>query len=551
MTTEKQKPEQNEIASVATDFDIFQGFMEQLANPDEVLRLECGGDIRIYDNIGRDGRVSSNLGTRARAVIGKEWTVTPFSQETIDIKVAEYVTGVFLGFPFDRARRSILRGGTLKGFAISEIMWDYSEGDTFIANMKYRHQRRFTFDTYENILLKTIENPMGMNVSIRDGLPLKKFQHVSFGDEVETPYGIGLGRELYWPWWFKKNGIKFWVMFCEKFAGPTVVGEYEPGSDPADQNKLLAAGQAFHSNSAVIHPKGMSLRLVEAARSGNISTYRELCEFMNDEMTISILGQTATTTGTPGKLGNEQAQENVKNDLVKADADSLCEAFNARDTGVIRWLVDYQFPGLGRYPQMWIDCEEEEDKKTLAERDDKLSTSMEKSGLRLTKSYYVRQHGLKDDDVESSIPLPPNGKIPLTPQPISFAEGVNADTKNPYGICVACNGLTLKVLDKHPCPYCNTTLNFAEGNAPAQDSADLIAESTNYKKAMAETEKWNQQVRALIAEVLASGGGLPELSAKLAALFPAMDAATFGDLMAQAMTLSDAAGRADVMDETP
>jgi len=197
-------------------------------------------------------------------------------------------------------------------------------------------------------------------------------------------------------------------MFCDKFAGPTVVGEYEGGESQEGQNKLLAAAQAVHSNSAIIHPKGMSLTLLEAARSGSITAYNDLVAFMNDEMTISILGQTATTSGSPGKLGNDQAQENVKDDIVKADADSLCEAFNARNSGVIRWLVDYQFPGLGRYPQMWIDCEEEDDKKTLAERDEKLSNSMEKSGLRLSKSYYVRVHGLEEDDVEEG-----NGELKI------------------------------------------------------------------------------------------------------------------------------------------
>lgn len=179
---------------------------------------------------------------------------------------------------------------------------------------------------------------------MRDGLPLRKFQHVTFGDEVETPYGVGLGRELYWPWWFKKNGIKFWMMFCDKFASPTVVGEYEGGNatSPEDQNKLLSAAQAVHSNNAIIHPKGMNLSLLEAARSGNISTYRELAEFMNDEMTICILGQTATTTGKPGSMGDANEQADVREDIIKADADALCEALNS---GVVSWLVDYQFPG--------------------------------------------------------------------------------------------------------------------------------------------------------------------------------------------------------------
>ncbi|MDD2367347.1 MAG: DUF935 family protein [Desulfuromonadaceae bacterium] len=505
---DKQKPVIDEIASVATDFDIFQGFMEQIANPDDVLRLECGGDISLYDHIGRDSRVSSNLGTRARAVVGKEWTITPFSQEAIDIKVAEYVEKVFLGFPFDRARRSILRGGTLKGFALSEIMWDTSEGDTFIADMIYRHQRRFTFDTSGNILLKTIDNPMGMNVSIRDGLLLKKFQHVAFGDEVETPYGVGLGRELYWPWWFKKNGIKFWMMFCDKFAGPTVVGEYESGASPDDQDKLLSAAQAVHTNSSIIHPKGMSLSLLEAARSGSITAYNDLVNFMNDEMTISILGQTATTTGTPGKLGNEQAQEKVKDDLVKADADSLCEAFNARETGVIRWLVDYQFPGLGRYPQMWVDCQEEEDKKTLAERDEKLSVSMEKSGLKLSKSYYIRTHGLEEGDVEIITPQPPlSGGIKKPSPDKGSGEG----------------------------------LAFAEPAATVVDASDLLTDHLAQQAAI-KTDQWLNQLRALTMNATS----LEDLRDTIVEQFGSMDTAELGNIIAQAMMLGDMSGRLDV-----
>jgi len=420
---DRNRPELNEIA-VAGDLDMFQGFMNYIPNPDKVLNLECGGDISVYDDIGRDPRISSNLGTRARAVVGKEWVVIPYSQEPIDIRISEYVQKVFLDFPFDRARRPVLRGGSLKGFSVSEVMWDYSEGDTFITDMRYRHQRRFHFGADGHLFLKTMEHPMGLDVTIRDGLPLKKFQVVTFGDEAETPYGCGLGRELYWPWWFKKNGIRLWLLFCDKFAGPTVEGEYEVGATPEDQAKLLSAANAVHSNSAIIHPKGMSLKLIEAARSGSITTYRELCEFMNEESTICVLGQTATTTGTPGKLGNEDAQENVKDDIIKADADALCEHYNARENGVIRWLVDYQFPGHGRYPKIWIDCDRGEDKLTLAERDDKLSAALERSGKRLSPGYYVRTHSLEEDDIEDIPKTGESKKVPAAPvEPISLAEG--------------------------------------------------------------------------------------------------------------------------------
>ena len=519
MADTRTKPELNEIASAATNFNIYQGFLDQLANPDEVLRLECGGDITVYDNIGRDSRVGSGLRTRALAVVGKEWESIPYSDSGEDDAIATYVKNAFLGFPFDRARRALLRGGTLKGFALSEVMWDYSEGDIFIKDMIHRAQRRFAFTADGQILLKTINNPLGENVSIRNGLPLRKFQHVTFGDEVETPCGVGLGRELYWPWWFKKNGIKFWMMFCDKFSGPTVVGEYEGGNVTSleDQNKLLSAAQAVHSNNAIIHPKGMSLRLMEAARSGNISTYRELAEFMNDEITICILGQTATTTGKPGAMGDANEQADVRSDLVKADADALCEALNS-ENGVVRWLVDYQFPGRKNkraYPQIWIKCEDEEDELTVAERDAKRSEAIEKSGARLTPVYFKRRYSLADDEIETA-------PVPSTVQPVT---GIPAFAEN---------------LEISPSRRIQ--------NPDSTDASDWLAERLQ-QQAQPETDRWIAQLRGIVEQTIADGGDMDGMVARISELFGQMDAATLGGIIAQAMTLADAAARSAVSDE--
>jgi len=509
-TVDPKKPITNEIASAATDFDMFQGFLDQIPNPDEVLNLECGGDITVYDAIGRNPRISSALGTRARAVVGKEWRIIPYSQETFDIKVAEYVNKVLLGFPFDRPRRSFHRGGNLKGFAVGEIMWDYSEGDTFINAIHYRHQKRFDFNTDRQLLLKTITNPLGENVTIRDGLELKKFQVLTFGDEVTTPWGCGLGRELYWHWWFQKNNVRSWLQGGDKFAAPTAVGEYEPGATQVDQDKLLAAAQAIHSRSAIIHPKGMTLRLLEALRSGNISTYKELADFLNEEITICILGQTATTVGTPGKLGNEKEQGEVFAAIVKADADSECEAYNARNGGMIRWLVDYQFPGLNRYPQIWIDCEEEEDKKTLAERDEKLAIAMEKGGkYRLAKSYFVRTHGMQEDDIEEIPAAPPTpGQAPS-----------RRETDKEKG-----------------------TISFAEAEVAAPDNADLLA------------GRLGEEARPVMEAWLAAGlksvdtaGNLVDLRRDI--LDTAMDLAPMAAVIRDGLLLGRLLGMAEVREE--
>lgn len=513
-----KRPVTQEIASAATDVDMFQGFLPVMENLDRVLTQELGGNISIYDDIGRDPRVAASLRTRAKAVTGREWQIVPYSQEPVDIKIADYVTSVFTSFPYDRCRRPILRGGVLKGYSVAEIMWDYSEGDTFIRDMRYRHQRRFRFAPNGALHLLTLSNPYpGVNATIDPdtSLPLRKFQVFTFGDEVTTPYGNGLGQELYWPWWFKKNGIKYWLVFIEKFAAPTAVGEYADGTSSEKQQSLLSAAASLHSNSAVIYPQGMSLRLMEAARSGNISAYKELCDFMNDEMTISILGQTATTTGTPGGLGNADEQQQVLEDYLKDDGDSLCEAQNDRQNGVIPWLVDYQFPGAGRYPKIEIKCEDEEDSKTLAERDDKLASAMDKSGLRLTKSYYVKTHGLDEDDVEETPkthPIPPQS--PLT----------RGDALKPSPDKGSVEGLA-----------------FSEGETFSDQ--DLLDKFVTGLTTPEELKNLMKGLLKPIFDAVEKGTDLQTLDDQLPALFPEMDSSRIEEILGRAFFIAAVWGR--------
>ncbi|MDA8413015.1 MAG: DUF935 family protein [Desulfobacteraceae bacterium] len=503
-----KRPLTNEIASAATDVDMFQGWLPVMENTDPVLGAEGGGNIALYDQIGRDPRVAASLRTRAKAVTGREWQIVPFSQDARDIQIAEYVDKVFKNFPYDLSRRPILRGGVLKGYSVGEVMWDYSEGDTFIKNIHYRHQRRFRFAPNGNLHLMTLGNPYpGIDVTVdaSTGLPLKKFQVFTFGDEVTTPYGNGLGQELYWPWWFKKNGIKFWLVFIEKFASPTAAGEYDDGTDPAKQQELLSAAASLHSNSAVIYPKGMNLKLIEAARGGNISSYKELCDFMNDEMTIAILGQTATTSGKPGGLGNAEEQQQVLDDYLKDDGDSLCEAQNDRAGGVIPWLVDYQFPGAKLYPKIMIKSGDEDDSKTLAERDKNLSEAMDRSGLRFSRSYYVRTHGLEDGDLEDTLPtVPPQGQI---------------DKKKNLPVSV----------------------DFAEGAAPfpGEPELDVLAESFTPEALQTLIEGPLKPLFKLIKE----GGNLVDLMDDLVKLFPEMDTDALQDKLARMIFVAEVWGR--------
>jgi phage gp29-like protein len=183
---------------------------------------------------------------------------------------------------------------------------------------------------------------------------------------------------------------------------PTVVGKYPSGTLKEQQQALLDAIDAIQNETGVKIPDSMALELLEAARQGRV-TYGDLCDYFDKQMSKAVLGQTATTEGTPGKLGNEDAQENVRQDLIKADSDLLSECLNET---LIRWIVDYNFPAAD-YPKLWFRVEAEKDLKPLAERDKALAVDI---GVEVDPRYWYDTYGLPEPEggpsVTRATPMP-------------------------------------------------------------------------------------------------------------------------------------------------
>ncbi|GAB4485981.1 MAG: DUF935 domain-containing protein [Thermodesulfovibrionales bacterium] len=412
----QQKPVTGEVAGV--EKDIFRDYLGKIQNnPDRVLRSESGGrGIELYEDLMRDARVASTLQTRRLAVTGREWEVIPASDKRQDVKIADYVKTVLREINLDAYRRAALSGLVL-GFKPCEIIWDYSEGDIFITAIIPRASRRFVFGLENELRLLTPANMVE-----GEEVPARKFQVFVNPSDNGSPYGDGLGRQLYWPVWFKKNGIKFWMVFADKWASPTAVGEYPPGTPKEQQDALLNALEAIQQESAIKIPQGMVIKLLEATRTGSVNTYETLCGFMNREIAQIMLGHAGTSESTPGRLGGEDAANEVREDYIKSDADLLCESENNQ---LVRWIVDYNFPDVRRngYPKVWIRTEKEQDLKALAERD-KIILVDWGMGKRVPETYISDTYGIplaKENEKTIDVPMSPSQL--LSPEPLRSIVG--------------------------------------------------------------------------------------------------------------------------------
>ena len=410
------KPEQNEIATTREGRDITRGFVDGLPllqSTDKLLMLKSGGDLRIYQEVLRDEQVKACFEQRVRAVVSKPWEVRSGGTKRIDKLAAEFIEQQCKAIKFDSITEKMLYG-VFYGYAVGEALYAVEDGkvvlDSSRGGIRVRDRRRFGFAPDMSLRLKTSTNPMG------EVLPEKKFWTFATGSDYDDePYGLGLAHWLYWPVFFKRSGIKFWLIFLEKFGMPTAVGEYPIGTIKADQDKLLGALQAIQTDSAIIFPQGMKASLLEATRGGT-ADYTALYDRMDAAIARATLGQTASTQGTPGRLGNDDLQGDVRDDIVKADADLVCMSFNAT---VVKWLVEWNFPGAA-LPQVWRKCEDKEDSNKVAERDERIS----KMGYKPTLKYVQDTYGGEWVEVKPSAVTAVN-----TPQggAAEFAEALPQD----------------------------------------------------------------------------------------------------------------------------
>ena len=368
----------NEVATIGRDITIpsYGGVMR--VTDDTLLTRGGGRGLKIYDDIERDCHAYAVLQKRKMAVIGREWQVDAASTSRQDKRAAELVRAQLQNLSGDVPDDEILPqvsgfdavclnllDSLLKGFAVGEIMWATDGAEIVAAEVRARDQRRFEFAVGNNgyrLSLKTWESLLP-----GEPVPPRKFVVQSFGAKDGSPHGIGLGSRLFWPCLFKRQDITFWLSFVDKFAAPTGVGKYPAGTDEAGKQKLLNALSAIASESGVIIPDGMVIEYLEAQRSGSIDSYEKLARYMDEQMSEAVLGETGSTnqSGSGGSRARDEVGNNIRLEIVKADADLQCAVLNAT---LVKWITVLNLPGATP-PRVWRDCSLAEDLKSRADRD--------------------------------------------------------------------------------------------------------------------------------------------------------------------------------------
>ena len=404
------RPEFNEYAGIRGGRDITRGYVSEslyLWPQDKVLRSQGGTtqSYELYEDLLQDDRAYSTFAQRRSAVVAREWAVEPGGSMRRDKMAADFLRETLEHVRWDTVTSRMLYG-VFYGFSVAECMWARDGRYIAVDEIKVRNRRRFVFDPAFRLLLLTNDEANG------EPMPDRKFWRFAAGaDNDDEPYGRGLAYWLYWPWWFKRNHVRFWITFLEKFGMPTGVGKYPRSAGPKERQVLLDAVRAIHSDSAVTVPEDMMIELLEASRAGSVD-YDAFYQRMDEAITTVVLSQTMTTSD-----GSSQAQAKVhmevRREVVEADAHLVDDSFNR---GPVEWLTEWNFPGAAT-PRVRRIMDDPAELKALAERD-KTIVDM---GHHLTREYVEETYQV---EIDRTVPEPPPPPALPAPMPGQAEPGV-------------------------------------------------------------------------------------------------------------------------------
>ncbi len=477
-----------------------------------LLMAASDGDHHAYLTLAeemeeRDLHYAAELGKRKLAVSRLPITVESATDATSDKELAESVRTLIKGTGF-RALLKDLLDAIGKGFSVVEILW--ATGNQWQPQRyEWRDPRFFQFDqvTRREIRLRDERDSFnGLELA-----PYKFLTHIHHG-KSGLPIRGGIARLAAWAFMCKGYGVKDWLAFAEVFGMPLRLGKYGPSAKDEEIRILKMAVANLGIDAAAVFPESMQVELVEAGNKGGSADFFErLANYFDNQVSKGILGQTASSSGTPGKLGNEELQAEVRDDIRDDDAEALEETLN-RD--LVRPFIDLNFGPQAQYPEIQLRAIPPEDVAALVLAVEKLVPL----GLRVEQSVMRDKLGLPDPD--------PKAKPEDLLQPAGTQNQSMLDEETPVAQAAK------------PLPT-QTARNAQQPEPDEQLAIDALAASITD----AALQQQADAVLGGLLEQITAGADYAEVMTWLAEAEPNMDSTAMEAMLGRALFIAETWGR--------
>ncbi|GAB4192543.1 MAG: DUF935 domain-containing protein [Thalassobaculales bacterium] len=477
-----------------------------------ILRRAEEGDADSYYELAedieeKDLHYLGVLGTRKRAVCQMEITVEAAGDDADRqaIRHADFVR--------DWLRRDSLEDELFdmadaigKHHSVVEIVWEVSDGQFVPARLVWQDPRWFVYDTADGRSLKL----RGDNGEMVD-LPAAKFIHTEIRAKSGMPIRTGLARPAAWFWMFKSYTLKDWITFLEVYGLPLRIGKHPAGATPEEIDALARAVGLLGTDAAAVISDGMTIEFERGVEASNAAIFRDAAEYWDQQISKAVLGQTATTDAIAGGHAVGRIHNEVRQDILRADAKSLRVAIN-RD--LVRPMIDLNFGPQRAYPRVMLGFADAAD---LAVWMPALRSFVEMGG-RVGAAAVRDKLGIEDPDGDEDLLRPPGAAFGGRSQP-----DAPAPQDRPPAQATAAHSATAQDL-------------------PPADRLDQLRLA-----AMAEAAQMEGPLDAALLAAIEDAASYDDLLARLGGWLRAGDDAGLAELLARARFAARIAGELEIL----
>ena len=387
--------------------------LDYLPNPDTILKNN-GGNIKVYREM-IDAHLDAVKNKRFASITSRAWTIDGSKGDQKKAKfVEEYLWNIDLRNVISQMLEAIGFG-----YAVHEIVWNTVQTDlgTLIlpTAIKDRKQEWFKFDSDSKLLLQT-------NDGSRREMPERKFLVTRNRPTTANPYGNAVYSRCFWPLAFKKGGLKFWMLFVEKYGMPKAIGKVPPTATEKEQQNFLKMLAGLVRDAVAVIPQTGSVELLEAG-AANANPHKAIVDWADQAMSKAWLGETLTTeqTSSGGTQAMATVHNDVRADLALDDAAMIESSINQ----LIRWIYEINWPNEKEIPWMNIILPEDLQEARL-NRDIKLT----QLGVKFNAQYITDVYGIDEKYFEMTEVQPQGGMFAEGPEKKGKVRNTSHELRN-------------------------------------------------------------------------------------------------------------------------
>lgn len=329
-----------------------------------------------------DDEITAAIETRRESLIATSWRLEAGKSRQNNFLLSE----------LDKVIVSVLRGAfdaVLYGYSVQEVIYQQlSTGGIGIKEVSAKPFEWFEPKSNGDLVYRSQLDPLGTVVDTEF-----KFLKTVRNEIYRQPYGEALLSRLYFPWFFRTNGWRFWAKNLERAGTPFLSGTAPdsilPDGTPAIDYLSTVLNNAV-SNATLALPEGWTAQFLSAPQTG--TTFEQFENALLKRIQRVILGQTLTSdVGSSGSYAAAKVHQSVLDDRRIADIRLV--------TKTVQTLVNalHTLNGFSGEPPLFVMEDETGLELERADRDSKL---VQAGVLKLTPEYLTRVYDYEEGDFE-------------------------------------------------------------------------------------------------------------------------------------------------------